>query len=240
MPLKSADFEFGPTHFVVREGYALEHLSTDKIPLWVCEGVTQDQLHGSAKRRDKFNPDPKLPAGQRAELSDYKGSGFDRGHQAPAGNQVKSQQRKDETFLLSNMAPQVGAFNQQIWAALEDMVRLWVENGNATDVHVLTSGIFYDPAEDNPTTADGLIPFDAIGNGVAVPTHFYKIVLGKKAGVFEAIAFVMENKKVSRPYDFTKYIKPIDWVEERAGLDFFPELPPLDEQRLERTASPLW
>src|ERR1041384_7017795 len=37
-PVKTSE-TFGPTEMVYRGGYVLEHSSTDKIPLWVCEGV---------------------------------------------------------------------------------------------------------------------------------------------------------------------------------------------------------
>ncbi len=52
------------------------------------------------------------------------GSGFDRGHLAPAGNHKQSQEHCDETFFLSNIAPQVGAgFNRDKWEHLERYVR---------------------------------------------------------------------------------------------------------------------
>ena len=42
-----------------------------------------------------------------SQNADFKYSGFDRGHLAAAGNHRKCQEHCDETFLLSNMAPQV-------------------------------------------------------------------------------------------------------------------------------------
>jgi DNA/RNA endonuclease G (NUC1) len=243
VPKTDSEWPFGPTKLVFRDGYVLQHSSIDKIPLWVCEGIVAEQLTGSATRDSgTFKPDPLLPAGKRAELADYKGSGYDRGHQAPAGDQVKEQRLKDETFFLSNMAPQVPAHNQQIWRVLEETVRDWVKDGHLEVAHVITGGFFYDPEEDDPQTADGEIPYKTVGDGqVAVPTHFYKIVLGRpSAGEWQAIGFVIENKRFHRPFDFASFIKPVDWIEERTGLDFFPELGPQDEERLERAASPMW
>lgn len=52
----------------------------DEIPLWVCEKVAHADLGSTAKRRDRFGPDPQLAPRQRAELLDYVGSGYDRGH----------------------------------------------------------------------------------------------------------------------------------------------------------------
>jgi|ERR1017187_2850154 DNA/RNA endonuclease G (NUC1) len=66
----------GPTDFIARDGYVLMHSAVDKIPLWVCEFVVKDQLTGSLNRDDKFQPDPLLKKGRRAELIDYKSSGY--------------------------------------------------------------------------------------------------------------------------------------------------------------------
>lgn len=239
-PKLDPSFGFGPTRFVIREGYVLEHSSMDKIALWVCEGITPRQLGGTLTRADAFQPDPLLPEGERAELSDYRKSGYDRGHMAPAGNQTTSQRLKKETFYLSNMAPQEPQLNQQIWAALEAKARDWLATRRGG--YVITGGLFYDPEEDDPAKADGLIPYDEIGpDKVAVPTHFYKIVVRKdQSGRWEAIAFVMENRGYPRPFDLSAFEQPIDWIEEHAGIDFMPELDSGEEGRVEATAPPIW
>lgn len=236
LPTKDPEWPHGPTAYVVREGYALELSCADRVPLWVCEHVTPEELAGDVPRKNRFKPDPELEASCRAELADYKRSGFDRGHQAPAGNQTVSQALKDETFFLSNMAPQVGrGFNQLAWRELEDLSRTWVEEGLAPTAHMITGGFFWDPAEEDPTMADGLIPHERIGdNGVAVPTHFYKIVASQQADEsWRAVAFVMENRAYRKPYDFAEFIRSIEWVEARTGLDFLPDLGPVEGPELE-------
>lgn len=240
LPTTDSTWNHGTTHFVVRDGYVLQHSSLDKIPLWVCEGVSVEQLQGSAQRKDKFKADPKLPEGERAELEDYRGSGYDRGHQAPAGDQNHEQRLKDETFYLSNMAPQVGSFNQQIWRELETDARDWAEERGGA--FVITGPIFWDPQEDDPATADGIIEYYVVGPGqVAVPTHFFKIVIAKNdQGEWEAIAFLLENRGYPKPWDFSTYIESVDWIEERTGLNFMPDLDPVEEQRLERQRASMW
>ncbi len=244
MPAKDPEFAFPPTAFVVREGYVLEHSSVDKVALWVCEHLTPTEVADdpNVKRRNRFAPDPQLQSGERSELDDYRGSGFDRGHQAPAGNQNSSQRLKDETFSLSNMAPQVGSgFNQNVWADLEHLTRDWVRDGVVADEYILTGGFFYDPAEEDPQTADGLIEYSTVGPGaVAVPTHFYKIVAANDGDTWKAVGFVLENRSQSTPSDFSIFIKPIDWIEERTGLDFLPDLDPISEQTVESQAGTLW
>src|SRR5450631_1141015 len=94
----------GATELIVRQGYVLEHSSADRIPLWVCESVSVDQLQGHLPRHNQFKADPDLK-GPKSYPSDYARSGYDRGHQAPAGNQTQDAELKDETFYMSNMAP---------------------------------------------------------------------------------------------------------------------------------------
>ena len=238
-PRLDAGFGFGPTRFVIRDGFVLEHSSADKIPIWVCEGVTVEQIAGSEERTNAFKPDPMLPAGERSELKDYKGTGLDRGHMAPAANQSVDARLKAETFFLSNMAPQQPDMNRQIWNALEAEVRDWLRTRGGG--HVITGGFFYDPAEDDASTADGLIEHGEIGSGVAVPTHFYKIVaVEDQDGGWDAIAFVMENRKYVRPFDFATFIRSIDWIEERAGVDFMPDLDAELEEAVEVPVPALW
>lgn len=222
-----------PTQVVCRDGFVLEHNAIDKIPLWVSERISTDELSGPADRRDRFKPDPLLPSGSRSELADYKNSGFDRGHMAPAGNHKSSQRLNDETFFLSNMSPQAGDLNRKMWAALEDSVRDWARTHGGA--HVITGGFFYDPEEDDAATADGIIPHEVIGdNSVAVPTHFYKIVVGKdSSGEAKAIAFVAEHRGYPTPFDFKPLVKPIRWIEDQTGIDFMPTLSPPDADRLE-------
>ena len=240
MPKVDATYNLGPTEYVARQGYVLQHSSLDKIPLWVCEHLTLEEIRGSLARADKFAPDPLLK-GPRAELADYKGSGLDRGHMAPAGDQASDARLKEETFFLSNMAPQAPRLNQDAWRELEDTVRTWAESRGGA--WVITGPMFYDPAEEDPETADGFIEYSQIGKGaVGVPTHFYKIVVAKTpSGALQTIAFVMENHAYKKPYDFLAVVRSIDWIEERTGLDFMPALDPAQEKTLERrAATALW
>jgi DNA/RNA endonuclease G (NUC1) len=116
-------------------------------------------------------------------------------------------------------------------------------------VFVITGGMFYDKAEEDAETADGFVEFEAIGpNLVSVPTHFYKIVVAKNAGGdWEAISFVLENRAYplvpKGKYDYAPYVQAIDWIEERAGINFMPLLDeddPALEERLERKPAELW
>src|SRR4030042_53848 len=89
----------------VREGYVLAQDARLKIPVWVQYILKPENLTGNIERTDDFRPDNSIPNGARSELSDYSGSGFDRGHMAPAGDMTRSTKVMSESFLLSNMVP---------------------------------------------------------------------------------------------------------------------------------------
>lgn len=227
----------GTNREVVREGYALLHSSYFRLPLWVSEGLDRRQFVGGEDRSNKFFPDPSLPKEERSELKDYRLSGFDRGHQAPAGDFSASKKLKDDSFSLANMAPQQGpGFNQDIWRWLEDHARTMIEAAGRG--YIITGPMFYD-ADEEPGSAhaDGLVNVRWIGKGrVAVPTHFYKIVITFDGDTPRCVAFVLENRKYPHAlrYDFRTYVKTVDWIEARTGLNFMPELAPNQEKALER------
>ncbi len=233
-PQHAPGWPHGPTVEIVRDGYVLEHSAADKIPLWVCEHLGPEDLGGPLKRPEDepFQADPELPVGSRAELKDYRRSGYDRGHQAPAANETRKKVRQNETYFLSNMVPQIGQFNRQSWERLEEMVRSWaVSRGEA---YVITGPLFYDPKEDDPRTATGHFTIKAIGKDhVAVPTHIFKIVtLRGRSGQWRSIAFVMANKKYPQAINYKDFIRPIRWIEDRSGINFMPELDKPENARL--------
>lgn len=237
MPAKTSD-ALGPSEYVFREGYVLEHSSVDKIPLWVCENVTAAQLEGNAERASGFKTDPALK-GPHSTPGDYVRSGYDTGHQAPAGNQKRDQHLQDETFYMSNMAPQVPTLNRNSWKALEEKTRVWAKQfGQAYE---LTGPVFFDPKEDSPQTATGTLETKVIGkDAVAVPTFFYKIVVVKDGNKWKSIAFVLPNVKYKPPYHLEQYIQSIRWIEQHTGLNFMPDLTAQESQDLEGHASPMW
>ena len=124
-----------------RTGYLLAHDPVRKTPFWVAEHLSRAKASGTIERANNFQPDPNLNKGERAELMDYKGSGYDRGHMAPAGNMRWDQQAMSESFFLSNMVPQTGiGMNQGIWKDLEEKVRLWAISRG--EIHIYTGPIY--------------------------------------------------------------------------------------------------
>jgi endonuclease G len=235
--------DYGQTYVVARDGYVLEEDAADRIPIWVCESVTKYQVTGPLTGgRISFKADPLLPSDARSVDADYKNEPYDRGHNAPLADQSRDQRLRDETFFLSNVAPQDKVLNEQAWAELEKHVRDWAISRDS--VHVITGSFFWDSTEDDPTTAKGFVHYKRIGkDNVSVPTHFYKIVTARRTdnSDWDVIAFVMPNQPIKRGVDFTKYIQPVSWIEKRTGVSFFPDLPLAKRRALESVkASSFW
>lgn len=224
---------------LARDGYVLEHSAEDKVALFVCAHVDPADLGGGVDRKERFAPDPQLAPGRRAELEDYKGSGYSRGHQAPSADQTRSRERNDATFYLSNMTPQLQALNGGPWAQLEKRVRSWAQRfGGAW---VVTGPLFHDPAEEDPATADGVVEHPVIGAGqVSVPTHYFKVVVARIDGHLHALAFVFPNATPPKGMALDEAQVTIDWIEARSGLDLLPELGAAEEAQLEGSAEALW
>jgi endonuclease G len=217
-----------------REGYVLSHNAERKTPDWVVERLTPKRFSGPGDRDAQGNPfaaDPDLPDGKRAKPSDYKKSGFDQGHMAPAASMKFSKKATEESFYMSNMSPQVGiGLNRHIWADLEELTRHWTcERGEL----IVITGPLYD--DENPKTIGA--------NDVAVPTAFYKIAYDPKKR--RVITFVLPNEKVDKKgkkaWDALKpFISTLREVEERAGLDFLAAIPKREQSRLETMKSVMW
>lgn len=201
---------------VNRRGYALGFSPRHKQPLWVAYRLTASEVTNVVVRRsDQFAFDPEIIGGS-ATLEDYRGSGYDRGHLAPAADMKWDAEVQRESFLLSNVSPQVNAFNGGIWKKLEDWCRGLARRRGS--LWVVTGPIF---PEDEEHAAIG-------PNKVTVPKFFYKVVYDEREG--RMIGFVMPNKANKNIY---KFAVSVDEVEEATGLDFFSKLPTALQNRLE-------
>jgi endonuclease G len=210
-----------------RVGYLLAHSPENKTPIWVAEHLTADKAASAeVSRYNKFQPDPDLEKGKRAELSDYAKSGYDRGHMAPAADMKWDQDAMVQCFYLSNMIPQVGkGMNQGIWNNLEAKVRKWAMSRG--EVYIFTGPIY-----------DGGVQKTIGTNKVAVPSHIYKIVYDPNK--LEAIAFIMPNEPLNTS-DMPDYIVTIRDVEAKTGLDFLSNLEKSMQDTVEtQKAQGLW
>ena len=114
------------------DDYVLSYDKRNRTAHWVIEHLTAESVAFNDKvDRSKcdFVEDKSIHPYFRSSNADYKRSGFDRGHLAAAGNHRKDQLHCQQTFLLSNMSPQVGkGFNRDSWNRLERHCRNLTKN----------------------------------------------------------------------------------------------------------------
>lgn len=226
-----------PEHVALcRLGYVMSYNLETRVPDWVLEDITPARLDGTADRKlEDFHPDndPALPEDHRVRKEDYNNTHFDRGHMAPAGDMKWDQTAMAESFLMTNMAPQVGiGMNRNIWAHLEDAVRGWAqERGH---VVVITGPVYGD--KPRPIVQNEGKP-NRVEGKVLVPESFYKIVYDPARR--RAIAFLVPNQNLTgRRVD--EFIATIKDIEDRTGLNFLSKLPARDQRQIESTRSPMW
>lgn len=185
--------------------YTIDYNEQHEQPNWVFYRLTIDNVKGNAKRKDDFRSDPSVSTGS-AELTDYKGSGYDRGHLCPAADMKQTDIAMSETFFLSNMSPQVPSFNRGIWAKLEAKVRNLIKDKEDT-LYVITGPIFLGSDK-------------SIGkNEVTVPTFYFKMFYAPGK---DTLVFVLPNKD-NISHDLSKWEVSVDMVEAMTGIRFIPK-----------------
>ncbi|KAK7813595.1 hypothetical protein U0070_000645 [Myodes glareolus] len=205
-----------------RESYVLSYDPRTRGALWVLEQLRPERLRGDGDRSAcDFREDDSVHAYHRATNADYRGSGFDRGHLAAAANHRWSQRAMNDTFYLSNVAPQVPHLNQNAWNNLEKYSRSLTRSYQ--NVYVCTGPLFLPRTE-----ADGksYVKYQVIGkNHVAVPTHFFKVlILEATGGQIELRSYVMPNAPVDETIPLERFLVPIESIERASGLLFVPNI----------------
>lgn len=199
------------TQMLCMDGFAVMYSGVSRTPLWVAEYLTRKRLQQAKQidREDSFHEESRLPQSFRAELSDYSGSGYDRGHLAPNGDMANRSQQYD-SFSLANIAPQSPRNNRYIWRNIESATRYLTQQYG--EVYTVTGVAFT-----NKKTK-------RLAGRVLVPSHFFKAVYIpaiNQAGVYYA------------PNDESERIEVIsvDELVVQTGIDV---LPALDRQRKEQ------
>lgn len=189
------------------EAFAVEHSGAKRIPLWSAEHLTSDSLRRAKAipRHDDFHPDEHLPTLDRAELGDYRKSGYDRGHMSPSGD-MPTTNSQDESFTLANIIPQNRNNNENLWEGIEAAVRtLTFQRG---ELFIVTGPVF------DPSRAS----VERLQNRVVVPTGIFKAVYdpaGRKAA-----AYLVQNT------DGMNYqTVSIAELEKLVGMNLFPKMP---------------
>jgi endonuclease G len=208
-----------PTEIIITHtGYSLLYNETHEQAGWVAYELTKEETTKIVERTNKFMVDPLVKTGT-ANDNDYAGSGYDKGHLAPAADMGWSSITMAESFYYSNMSPQEPGFNRGVWKRLEELVRTWAIENNS--IYIVTG----------PVLTTGLSTIGA--NKVSVPKYFYKVILDYTEPSIKGIGFIMTNTSSGEPLQ--TFAVTIDSVEKFTGIDFFPLLPDDQEQKIEST-----
>lgn len=237
----------------IRGNFVLSYDRRNRVSNWVMEHLTSDKIEAEAcgsRRRSRFHEDETIHDYFRATLSDYRNSGYDRGHLAATGNHRHYQRDLDETFVLSNITPQNAFFNQGIWHSLEkhalDLAKeygsVYVCSGPLYLPRVITAEeekVFLEEEQEDHRNNRSQIPdeykhtkkyvlYEVIGdNNVAVPTHFFKVILCEvKEDLYDMEAYIIPNERVDPNLTLEHFMVPKNAIERAAGFLLFHQLPP--------------
>lgn len=193
------------------DAFAILHSGESKTAVFVAQKLNKALVEDAdEKRKDRFFPDARLRSAERAELEDYKHSGWSRGHMAPAGD-MPTAQAMAQSFSLANMVPQAAKHNGGAWAKSVEMATRKYAARATGDVYVITGPVFEPSIKQSP----------GIGPGqVHVPTYLFKLVYDQDKNKAWAHWQLNDNA--------TRGSKPISYAElvKRTGIEFLPGMNP--------------
>lgn len=233
---------------------AIEWNAAMRHSSWVAFSFDSTTSQDNVKRGDAWGWDPLIPVelGKVIE-DDHKSDGYDKGHLCASEDRVYCKEANDQTFLYSNISPQIGSFNQKYWAKLEALIQKWgrsTQQGVYDKVYVAKGGTINKLLKDwtgKQKANDGLYPTaDADGksspkskNGLVVPAYYYMAILAEKDGKFQAIGFLVPHSEdlPAKPTtaELQAYTCSIAHLEEQTGIDFFCNLKDNVERDVEST-----
>lgn len=217
-----------PLRILQNEGFIVGYDELRRNPAWVAYRVFDPKGKTAGERPERFEVDTRTRA--RVSPQEYTHTGFDRGHMAPnhAIALLYGEQAQEQTFLMSNIVPQAPDLNRKIWRDLEARI-LHSYAKRFGEVWVVTG----------PVYPQGAAP-DILGEGVAVPTACFKILIDEHEHGLRAQAFIIPQD-VKGDESPAQFLVSVREVENRTGLDFFPDLPAEAQESLETWIAPrLW
>ena len=227
-PKSQSSSPYAQVNTLEMTGFVVGYSELRGNPLWVEYALTKiDESVPSLPRPTHFEMDDRSSA--KVTHNDYNKSGYDRGHNAPnyAISHLYGEQGQKDSFLMTNISPQTPNLNRKFWQRLEE-----VEAKHFTQladrIWVITGPVFIGKSKKLPTS-----------DKVDVPDAFYKIYIteAKPNKPSKALAFLVpQTVKGNEP--LSDFVTTIDEVEKKTNLDFFPNLDPKIQEKLERYSSP--
>lgn len=219
-------------YLMVKAAYSMSYNRSRNTPNWSAWRLDSSWI-GTANN-GSFAPDTSLPAGwYQVTPTDYSEPIYDRGHMCPSGDRTVTQPINDQTYLMTNIIPQLPANNQGPWVDFENYCRTLAASGN--EIYIFSGGV------GNHTTIGASMDPD---KRVVVPTTTWKVVLilpnGNddltRASVRSTRAFgvIMSNVSISQTAPWRNFRTTVDAVEYLTGYDFFNQIPKNTQEIIER------
>jgi len=206
--------------------YSVEWDTNKRAQRWSCYQMYESLLQKNASRYQGGYPnDVFMPVTYHFASDPYVKSGYDHGHILPSADRMASTQSNEQTFYMTNMQPQVHAFNAGIWEKMEEQVRTWAWQFDT--LYVCKGGTI-----DREDQLNGYIGTD--DNLIPVPKYFFMAVLGKTPSGYTAIGLWVEHRS-DYPSNASvgDYVVNIRDLEQKTGLNFFHNLPDNVEESVE-------
>jgi len=216
-----------------RLGYTLGFNLETKLPRWVAYAIGPSDIR--IERPLDFRPDPAIDLDKQADISDYRGSGYDRGHMiSPSDLAFKGPIAVNEAFYMSTITPQKPWINRGLWREIESRVRDEV-NDRKQPAYIIAGPIFLKPKTDPD------YQFETIGQGqIPIPTHFFRIIgIKHPDNRIEIISFLVPNKEM-HSYKINDFLVTIAEIEDKSGLKFFLLLESSLSKKIKSKEGDLW
>ncbi len=220
-----ADPNIKDNYLLIKSASAISYNNTRGTANWIQWKTSKESLGNSIPRPD-FEPDTDLPKSfRRITTRDYIGTGYQRGHLVPSADRFGDRSLNAETFLMTNIVPQLGALNEYPWEKLESYVRSQVRRGRFDAYQI--AGVYGEK--------------EILKRKVTVPTNCWKIIAFVRRGdppetineQTRMIVVDMPNTEGIDDKPWETFRTTIRSIEERTGLDLFAWLPREEQDRIE-------
>ena len=95
-------------------GFVVNFNASMHVPNSVSYVLTRDRLDGAVERYGEFEQAPGVRGCPQPDA--YSGSGYERGHMAPAQDMAWSEAAMHQSFMMTNVCPQDKRLNEGGWA----------------------------------------------------------------------------------------------------------------------------
>ncbi len=232
-------------YLMIKPQYALSYNAHKSLPNWVSWELNKswlgkfDRCRGGS-RKDRFSIDGDLPVAISPVLpTDYRGSGFDRGHMIPSGDRSNSRIDNCATFAMTNIIPQTRDINRGPWETLEKYARKLAKKGN--QLYIIAGGVSTGGENAQGKKILSFAGYDSALD-ITVPAICWKIILVlERPGLglkdinsqtrVIAVAMKQEMGTLDNYWDNKdqngkfRYITTVREIERLTGYDFFSNLP---------------